>query len=88
MEQIYKRYIEIQTCLKCEHNGHIAGADKDKVVFICSNPINMSLEVSKEFIGKSAYPITSIEPVNTLHICPIPSWCKLPNEAHFLKDEK
>jgi hypothetical protein len=85
MEQINKRYIEIQTCLKCGHNGHIADTDKNNVVFICSNPINMSLDVPKKFIGKSAYPIISIELTNVLHVCPIPSWCKLPNEVYIKK---
>jgi hypothetical protein len=81
MEKRNKRYIEIDSCLKCEYNGHISNSDKDGIVFICSNPVHMSLDLPKEFIGKTTYPIIAVEQNNTVHMCPIPSWCTLPKEV-------
>lgn len=52
-----KRYIEIDMCTKCSHNGHITSTDKDNIVFICVNPDHMDLETPKELIGKIAYPL-------------------------------
>lgn len=85
MEQINKRYIEIDTCMKCGHNGHITSSSKDNIVFICSNPAHRDLEVPKELIGKIAYPIVAIEQKNTGHACSIPSWCTLPKGVNISK---
>jgi hypothetical protein len=75
-----KRYIEIISCMKCEHNGHISSTDGDGTVFICANPAHAGLEIPRVFIGKTAYPIIVTEQRNTVHMCPIPSWCTLPKE--------
>lgn len=81
MEKVNKRYIEIDSCLKCEYSGHITGADRESVVFICSHPDHMNLDIPKEFIGKIAYPIVVTDQQNTVHLCRIPSWCTLPKEV-------
>jgi hypothetical protein len=80
-EQINKRYIEIDSCLKCEHNGHITSANRGGIVFFCSNPDHLGLNVPKELIDKTAYPIVVKEQKNIVHICPIPSWCTLPKDV-------
>lgn len=74
-----KRYIEIDSCLKCNYNGHITNEDKEGITFICSNPDHLDLKIPRIFIGKTAYPIVVKEQKNTVHMCPIPSWCTLPN---------
>jgi hypothetical protein len=74
-----KRYIMIDSCLKCQHNGNISSEDKEGITFICTNPNHLDLDIPKIFIGMIAYPIIVTEQNNTVHICPIPSWCTLPN---------
>lgn len=84
MEQKNKRYIEIDSCMKCGYSGHIASADGDGTVFICSNPAHAGLEIPRKFIGMTAYPIIVTEQRNTVHMCHIPSWCTLPKELAVL----
>lgn len=81
MEKINKRYIEIISCTKCRYNGHIASADGDSTVFICSNSAHADLKIPRKFIGKTAYPIIATDQQNTVHSCRIPSWCTLPKEV-------
>ena len=80
-KQVNKRYIEIVSCTKCGYNGHITSNDGDGIVFICSNPAHAGLKIPKEFIGRTAYPIIVTEQKNTVHMCPIPSWCTLPKDV-------
>lgn len=80
METMNKRYIEIDSCLKCGHSGHI-GTDNEMVIFICGNPVHMDFDVPRKFVGKAAYPIIVKEQKNTVHMCKIPSWCTLPKEV-------
>jgi hypothetical protein len=80
IKKVNKRYIEIDSCLSCGHNGHISSADRGGVVFICSNPDHLNLDIPKEFIGRTAYPVIVREQNNTVHMCPIPSWCTLPKK--------
>ncbi len=81
MEKKNKRYIEIDTCMKCEYNGHISSWNKEEVIFICSNQNHMNLDIPKGLIDKTAYPIVSKEKRNVAHSVPIPSWCTLPKEV-------
>lgn len=78
-KQKNKRYIEIDSCLSCGHNGHITSASRGGIVFFCSNPDHLDLDVPKELIDKTAYPIVAKEQKNT-NMCPIPSWCTLPKK--------
>jgi putative hemolysin len=81
MEQKNKRYFEIYSCTKCGYSGHISSDDECGIVFICSNPDHTDLEIPRKFIGKTSYPIIVTEQRNTVHMCPIPSWCTLPKEV-------
>lgn len=81
MKRMNKRYIEIDSCLKCKYSGNFTSEDNEGVTFTCGNPDHLNLNIPKIFIGRIAYPIVVKEQFNAVHMCPIPSWCTLPNHS-------
>ena len=68
-----ERFIKIDTCQKCEFNGH--SSNGKEFIFICSNPIHKDIETRLIRIGEKSYPITSKGKIHSDNV--IPEWCKL-----------
>ena len=73
------RYIRIDSCNRCEHNGHAHDARSTDIIHVCGNPLTSIAIKPRYKISGVDYPITST--TSSIKYAPIPKWCPLPKDA-------